>query len=354
MRRILGLGFAALLIGGAWWLLSEDDIVLAIHTEQQEVPVSSTRPTEIAKNNTTASNWVSPNITYDTYTSKYGALPSSLVGTNIPFRLEVDDQGGLIVSLHLRRFFDYFLTTVGEEPMDRILDRIKEMLVFYLPETAVPRAIEILHQYYALKAAEVALEEQLSNDYLATEQRPSHAEIKRLLRDLRASNMDPEAYAAFYGKENMLDDYAIKRLEIRGDASLTNAEREAALIAIEAYLPDTDRAHKRNERTQTQALEDVAQARQEGASDAEIFEIRTQAFGAEAAQRFAEADQRQASWDARVSTYRAERREILASEGMTEEDKDYEIDQLRQAHFQGAERKRIPVIDKMKDTQEDK
>lgn len=354
MRRILGLGIAALLVGGAWSLWPEEDTVLTINTQPPKAPVNSTEDAKIAKNNAIASNWVSPNVTYDTYASKYGDLPSSLIGTSIPFRLEVNDRGDLIVSSHLRRFFDYFLTTVGEEPMETILARIKEMLTFYLPETAVPRAIEILHQYYELKSAEIDLEKQLSNDYLATEQRPSHAEMKRLLRDLRASNMDAEAYTAFFGKENMLDDYAIRRLEIQGDGSLTDKERKTALIAIEEHLPEADREHKRVERTQTQALEAVAQVRQEGGSDAEIFEIRTQAFGAEAAQRFAEADQKQATWDSRISAYRAERREILASEGIAEEDKAHEIDQLRQGHFQDSELKRIPVIDKMKDVQENK
>ncbi|OUS28478.1 hypothetical protein A9Q99_13260 [Gammaproteobacteria bacterium 45_16_T64] len=351
MRTILGLGIAALMIGAAWWLWPEEDAALAMNIEQVETPVSSTENGKMAKEKNIASNWISPNLTYDNYESEYGDLPPSLIGTTIPFRLEVNDRGELIVSSHLRRFFDYFLTTVGEEPMETILARIKEMLTFYLPETAVPRAIEILHQYYELKSAEIDLEKQLSDDYLATEQRPSHAEMKRLLRDLRASNMDAEAYTAFFGKENMLDDYAIRRLEIQGDESLTDNERHTALIAIEEHLPEADREHKRVERTQIQALEAVAQGRRDGASDAEIFEIRTQAFGAEAAQRFAEADQRQATWDSRVSAYRAERREILASEGIAEEDKAYEIDQLRQGHFQDSERKRIPVIDKMKDIQ---
>ena len=301
---------------------------------------------EIAKNNT----WIVPMIRYDTYESGYGTLPPSLEGTNIPFNLQVDEQGELVVNESLRRLFDYFFTTDGEEPIETILARIVELLEAHLPETAQGRAIDILHQYYELKLAEIELARQLDADFKASGEMLSLAELRRAQRDLRASNLAPEVYEAFYGVEGKLDDYAVDRIEIQRNTSLTDEEREAALIAIEQTLPIKDREKLQADREKQNMLDDVKKAKENGASDAEIFQVREQVLGAKIAQRYADADSRKMEWDSRITAYRDLRAEILNATGMTEGDKEYELEQLRAQHFQGNELKRIPVIDRMMDS----
>ncbi|PIE40763.1 MAG: hypothetical protein CSA49_06860 [Gammaproteobacteria bacterium] len=300
----------------------------------------------------TDKQWIAPLISYESYTSVYGELPASLQGSMIPFNLEVAADGTLVVNQQSRRLFDYFFTLDGEEPVETILERVKELLETYLPESARVRAENILEQYFKLKLGEIELAHRLDAEFEASGRRPDAAELKQAIKDLRTSSLDTDVYTAFFGVEDQRDDYSLSRLEIQQDTSLTAAERQQALLEIEQLLPDKDRLQLQKERIVENTFNDVQQARDAGASDNEIFYIREQAFGAKVAQRYAEADVRKAQWESRIAAYRQEREVILNSSGMTDEDKHYQIELLRQEHFEGNELKRIPVIDRIKDAEQ--
>ncbi|MCG8673010.1 MAG: hypothetical protein MI867_26685 [Pseudomonadales bacterium] len=351
MRLKIVVGALLLLAVGTWlfWPKATEKSL----PNQPEV-VAETPNVEVKGGNTqeSESDWIAPIISFDSYESEYGPLPASLEGTQIPFDLMVDENGNLIVNQSLRRFFDYFFTLDGEEPLERILARIKELITKHLPASAQQRALEILDQYVSLKKQELELAKQIDADFKASGERPGFADLKQEIRSLRASNLDAEVYDAFFGEEDGRDDYTMARLEIQRDTSLSDEERKEALKAIEQYLPENDRKYLEEEREIQNVYESVDFAKQQGASEAEIFHIRSQAFGAEAAERYAEADKELASWDARVATYREQRQQILDSEGLSESDKEAEIQALREQHFEGTELKRIPVIDSMKDAEQ--
>jgi len=351
MHRILGICGIVLLAVLVWWLWPSETVTNKI---TPEVPFEEITIVSTVDNQGVAldSAWVPPAITYDSYQSIHGALPPSLEGTRIPFNLLIDENGELIVNESLRRLFDYFFTTDGEEPLETIVARIKELLTTHLPGIAQGRALEILQQYFELKQAEIELARQMDFEFKASGERPSLIEIRRVLRDLRASNLDVDVYAAFFGVENQREDYTLNRLEIQGDASLTVEERQIALEAIEEYLPPADREHMQSEREAQQVYQDVENAKAEGATEAEIFHLREQVFGVEAAQRYADADSKKSTWDDRITTYRGQREGILNTAGLTEDDKTNQIGQLRQQHFEGPELKRISVIDRMMDSEE--
>lgn len=351
MRLKFGVCGVILLAIFVWWIWPQEKPT--IRTEAKP-PFDHPTPAEPVETRTVAEQgtWSPPAITYDSYQSAHGMLPLSLEGTHIPFNLRIDERGELIVNENLRRLFDYFFTTDGEEPVELILLRIKELITNHLPETAQPRALEILDQYFELKQAEIELAHQMDLEFKASGQQVNLSEMRRVLRDLRATNLDAEVYAAFFGIENQRDDYTMNRLEIQSDKTLTEEERQTAMEAIEDGLPAADREHLQNERDIQAVYKEVEEAKAEGASQAEIFHLREQVFGAEAAQRYAEADSKKAVWDARIATYRAQRKEILNTDGLTESDKTDQIDALRQQQFEGTELKRIPVIDRMMDSKE--
>ncbi len=345
---ILGVVFLTVVLAFLFWpkdtTTNRSDLAIELYGDKVVEPVDT-------RENVKTRDWVAPTITYNTYDSQYGRLPPSLEGTHIPFNLQINGRGQLIVNESLRRLFDYFFTTAGEEASEKILLRIEELLTAHLPKSAQARAVEILHQYFNLKQAEIELAKQLDMTFRDTGERPGLGEMRRLQRDLRATNLDLEVYEAFYGIESQRDDYALNKLEISRDKSLSDVERRAAMEAIEQNLPEEDREHLKVERTIGLMYKDVASAREVGASEAEIFHIREQALGTEAAQRYSDADRKKSEWDSRISTYRDERSGILNTEGLSEEDKNYQIELLQQQHFEGNELKRIPVIDRMKDSQ---
>lgn len=334
-----------------WWITAQQSPSSIPHQAASTSPTVSTPPaTDSAPQ--VSKRWLPPVLHYDTYASDYGPLPASLNGTQIPFFLQVDEHGQLIVNDALRVLFDYFFTTTGEEPLDTTIARIRELLDKQLPSPAKERAQAILDQYIALKKAEDALRKQLAFEFEASGRKSDLNERARLLQDLRATHLDQEAYQAFFGDEEKRDEYTLKRLEIMRDDSLSEEQRATALDTIEALLPPSERDAVRAQRETESLTQRVAQARMTGASDAQIFQMRESVYGAETAERFANADQQQSQWDARVSTYREQRASILNSAGVSDADKEQQIAALRAQHFDALEQKRIPTIDRMLDSKQ--
>lgn len=292
--------------------------------------------------------WQPPHLTANDYTSQYGPLPASLRDTRIPFDLKVDDQNHLIVESTLRRLFDYFFTLVGEEDVEKIKQRIAEILQQHLPEPASSEALTIFHEYVTLKEAELALRSQLAADYKASGTAVDLQERVRLLRELRQSTLSPTVYDAFYGEEDKRAEYSLQRHAILKNDSLSLEERNAALRTLDQQLPESLRREKEQEYRYEELQQQILQGRENGLSEADIFQLRSEAYGPEAAERFSEADQQQAAWDQRVETYRQQRRAILDS-GLSQADQQAEIERLREQHFSGPELLRIPVIDRMYD-----
>lgn len=347
---IVALLVAAMTVG---WLLmgrntSNSPIVndTAVESAAHPVATSAGNAAPVAK------RWLPPVIHYDTYTSTYGPLPTSLHGTQIPFFLQIDERGELIVNDALRVLFDYFFTTTGEEPVDTVIARIRELLDKQLPSPARERAQAILDHYIALKKAESELRKQLAFEFEASQRNTDLNERARLLRDLRATHLDQETYQAFFGEEEQRNDYTLKRLDILRDSSLDENQRAAALEAIEALLPPSEREEVRAQRETQSLSQQVAQARATGATDADIFQMREAVYGAETAQRFADADQQQAHWDTRIAAYRSLRATILNTPGVSATDKEQQIATLRAQHFDEMEQKRLSAIDRMLDAEQ--
>jgi lipase chaperone LimK len=353
MRRGWWIG---LMVAGAvvlWWVQQSEPEPQLTEIEQAEPipePEALEPPLASAVQDAEAA-WRPPVLYADSYESEWGVLPASLRGTQIPFFMSVDAQGQLVPSFAVRQLFDYFFTTEGEEPRETILARIRELLERYLPSDAAAQAQNVLLQYLALKDAELAMQERLAADYQASGRPLDLVERARLLRELRASNLDLGWYEAFFGEEELRQDYALRRLEVMRDDSLDADQKSAALQELEAHLPPAARVQREQARLEMQVTEQVQQARSQGASEAQIRQIREQAWGAEAAERFAQADRRQQQWEHRVAAYRSERAAILGSSALTPDDQAAQIARLREQHFDEHERVRIEVIDRMRDEQ---
>lgn len=349
-RWILAVVVVLVVVVGLWWWADEEP---ATEPGTDATPTVAPKPQpadEAAPGE--PSVWSPPTLHYDTYTSRYGPLPASLEGTQIPFFITLDDEQHLVPTHTLRRFFEYFFTTVGEEPLDTIIARLEELIRNHVPEPAASEVLTALRQYLALKEAELALEEQIARDFAASGRVLDVRERARLLRDLRATHLPRDLYQAFYGEEDRRDDYALTRLDIMQNDQLTEAEKVAAMAALEGDLPPALQEHVREQRLAWEVNQQVDAARARGATDAEIFQIRAETYGYEAAQRFSEADQRKAAWETRIQDYRRERAAILATDSLTETDKAQQIERLQEQHFDAQEQKRIPTIDRIWDQRE--
>lgn len=294
---------------------------------------------------------VSPAITYDTYQSAFGPLPPSLRGTTIPVSFIVDDAGHLIITKSIKVLIEYFLSLVGEESVERITERLHEFFRAQLEEPAESEAIAVLERYLAYKHALLDIETSMGYDLESSGSAADYASMFRLRRETRISYLGQEIYDAFFADEDKKAEYTVAQMALRADDSLTDEEKLIKERELEKLLPRKEQEHKNLERVRRELNERVAEAKARGASENEIFHLRTEVYGYEAAKRFASADKESKAWDLRFSVYREQRQLILDTEGMSSSDKDAQISQLQDTLFSATERLRIPTLDRMADKQ---
>jgi len=66
------------------------------------------------------------------------SLPPSFAGTEVDGQFRLDDAGNLLISMDIRRIFDYFLSAYGEERIQTSIARLQAYIRSQLDEP--PRA----------------------------------------------------------------------------------------------------------------------------------------------------------------------------------------------------------------------
>ena len=84
--------------------------------------------------------------------------------------------------------------------------------------------------------------------------------------------------------------------------------------------------------------------RSNGATDADIFQLRAQNLGETAAANLAELDLQQQAWQSRLDHYRQEKARITNA-SLSPEDQQNAVSELQQRLFEGPERLRVRALD---------
>lgn len=264
----------------------------------------------------------------------------SLEGTFPDGRLQAEG-GALVVDAGLIRMFDYYLSAVGEKPLDAIRAEIEHEIDLRLKGRAAQQAKQLLGRYLDYKQALVDVEK---NTQLAGSNVAAIRARMAALRQTRARFFSEQESQAMFGLDDADDEDAVARLEISQDASLSEAQRREKLAALDAALPPALR-QAREEPVKVLKLEEtVAKKRAEGASDDDIYRLRAAALSPEAAARFADLDREEAAWKARIDAYRAQRNQVVAGT-LPEADKLAQIEQLRRSLFIPEEQRRLPAYE---------
>ncbi|MBP7484093.1 MAG: hypothetical protein RLZZ369_254 [Pseudomonadota bacterium] len=209
----------------------------------------------------------------------------------------------LILSPELIRRFEYHLTAVGERTQAQIREAIVKDITTELNEKGQKEALRILDAYLKFKTA------------LGSVDQPKMTEISgaalarhfRSIRDLRALYFQPSEVAALFGNVDEYDDYTAKKLAIVQNKSLSDADREAQLQYLKNTLSAESRANVEQPVVHLTLATKEEQARQQGATPAEIQQIRTNLVGADAAKRLEALDREEAAWKARIKQYQEAR-----------------------------------------------
>jgi lipase chaperone LimK len=165
----------------------------------------------------------------------------------------------------------------------------------------------VLARYIAYRQAVAALQAdpQLSG--------PDAAALRRrlaALRGLRAQYFDAREIAAMFGREDAANADALARMEIREDRTLSAQQKQARLAALDAGLPAEVRAAREAPLKILHVEEAARRLRADGAGEDDVFRLRAEAFGVDAAGRLASVDREEADWKRRIDAYLAERRSL--------------------------------------------
>lgn len=270
---------------------------------------------------------------------KLGDEPASWRGTVPDGALREDDNGNLIVSEQVRRRFDYFLSALGEEELNVLRGRVAAHLQAALSAKAARQAWALFEHYIGYRSA---LRDLGEHDGSVEGMRQS-LEERRALRDQWFSAITREA---FFGFRDRYADFALERRELLENDRLDPAEKEARLEALEAGLPEDMREMVRASRRPAEVAEAVRRLRQEGVSEARVYQYREQRLGAEAAERLGELDRRREQWRERYQAYR-EQLQAIEDSGLAQDDRQEAAQRLRESLFDEAEQRRVRALDRI-------
>jgi lipase chaperone LimK len=231
----------------------------------------------------------------------------SLQGTRPDGAVRVAPDDSVVADARLIELFDYYLSTVGEKSPAAVRAEIERELDRTLRPAAAAAAKRVLARYVAYRQALARLE---TDRRLAG---PDAAALKRrltALRGLRAQYFSPREMAAIFGREDAANTDALARMAIREDGTLSAQQKHARLAALDAGLPADMRAAREAPLKIVRVQEEAARLRASGAGEDDVFRVRAEAFGADAAQRLADVDRDEAAWKRRIDAYLAERRSL--------------------------------------------
>lgn len=274
-------------------------------------------------------------------------LPRSLADTDVDGELEVDAAGHLKVTNDVRHVFDYFLSALGEEPLEVIVARLHAYFGSKLPPAAAAEADKLLADYLAFKKALVNIDAPA----MAAGQVDVDAARARLaqVKDLRSQFLSPEASAAFYGDDDAYDQYSLSRYAVLQDKGLSAPEQAQQLAALESTLPPALQESLKTINQVNNLEQLTGDWQQRGGSPAELRQIRENLVGAEAADRLEALDAQRTAWNARMDAWYAERATVLGNTGLTEADRAAQVDRLRELRFSPEERIRVEALEHLHD-----
>jgi lipase chaperone LimK len=270
------------------------------------------------------------------------ALPSSFVGTEVDGSFRVDAAGNLIISEDIRRIFDYFLASIGEESLDASVSRLRSYIDSQLQEPARARAQALLEQYLSYKRELVMLERDLPQMANLDAMRQRETAVQAL----RARLFDSETLQAFFAREEGYNRFTLERLAIQHDGKMSAEEKGVAVDRLRASLPE-ELQDAVLPQLQQELRQNTARLQAEGASAAQVRQMRQQLVGAEATTRLEALDGQRQNWQKRLDDYLAAKARVEASEGLSAGDKRAAIEALAAERFDERERLRLDAAEQL-------
>lgn len=271
---------------------------------------------------------------------------TSLKGTDKDGAYPTDDQGNLLMSAAIKERFEYFLSTLGEFPLESVLQMVRDDIELSLQSPAKEQALKLFDDYIAYKYSLAELEKSMdaAQDYEISDIERFRMQLERL-RDKRREYLAQDTVDAFFGFDEMYDDFMLARLEIQNSSQLTKQEKLEQIKSLEDSLPEAVKDMRDDSQKVSQAFKVSESMREEGANDEEVFDYNSQQFGQEAAVKLQDLNDQRAAWKSRVENYLKKKSNIEMNENLDSQQQQESIAELRGQHFSETEIKRLPAFE---------
>ena len=268
------------------------------------------------------------------------AVTSSLAGTAPDGAATAAADQSLVLAPARIRLFDYYLTTVGERPLDAIRAQVASDLDSRLGPLAARQAKDLFDRYVRFKTA---LKDQRPPKPTGSSVEMLRDGLRRMLA-LRATFFTDAESQALFAAQDAEASMALARMAIEQDPSLSDAQRRERLAALDARLPASVRADREAPLLVTRLDEAAQKIRANGGSEDDVYHMRAAATSPAAANRLAEVDREEAAWKARIATYQAQRGSVLAAPG-SDADRAAAMGELRNRLFTPEEQRRLAAYE---------
>ncbi|MFT4908065.1 MAG: lipase chaperone LimK [Oleispira sp.] len=269
------------------------------------------------------------------------AIPKSLEGVDLNIALPLDRDGNLIVGMELKDLFELYLSATGEEELDDILLRIQHALAQQLTSPALEQGYDALKRFIDYKVELANLEKQPLNEHLS--ELDNIRRQKEILATIQQEYFTPIESDALFAAETEYDAFMLTHLTIQQNQQLTAEEKQQQIEALEMSLPEDVRASRESAMAAAKMYQQTETMKAEGKSATEIYHMRSQSLGEEAATALAQLDQQRAHWQQRLGSFSSKYQSITHS-GLSEEDQLTEVNAILARDFNATESIRVRAL----------
>jgi lipase chaperone LimK len=271
----------------------------------------------------------------------------SMEGTTSDGKVSQDNSGDLQINAELRLMFDYYLAATGEKKLPEIQAEIEKMLDLKLGAKAAGQAKDLLGRYLQYKQALFAIESNAQN-ISAAKSGMSAAVRQRwaAMQQARSRYFSDRENQALFGFDDAYDNDALARMEINENTSLSPEQKLTQIKALDDALPAALKEEKAAPYQVIRLEEQAQNLRAQGASDDDIYRMRSAATSPEAASRLAQLDKDEANWKSRIQQYLDQKNRINTEMAMhTDIEKQAALQLVRNQYFNADEQRRLPAYE---------
>lgn len=268
-------------------------------------------------------------------------LPKSLEGIDLNIALPLDSDGNLIVGMELKDLFELYLSAMGEETLDDILLRIQNALAQQLTSPALEQGYDALKRFIVYKVELANLENQRPDDNLSNLE--NIRQQKHIVSAIQAEYFSTAEKEALFAAETEYDAFMLEHLTIQENNDLTLLEKQQQVEALAASLPEHIRVGRERAMAPAKIYLQAQQMKSAGHTEFDIFQMRADKLGEDAATALAQLDQDREQWQKRLAMFKLEYQSIIQS-GLSEQDQTTAVSALLMRNFSDTESIRVRAL----------